>query len=227
MAVPPPSSPPLPSTPAPQHTPAAFTTSTAHAVPTTPSPTPAVQRAATSPTKPVPLRLPASLSSSLPADAGGRAALPVAPLSAPPAAASSGGSAQPVVQRLWGRSKKAAKPPVRHSATGALAAAAAATVASTVGTPLPAVRHEAAPPAYTPTAEGPPSHDPPSYAQAANGSAPPEYTAVPAGGFDPRELTDFQLDELVHRIIGRITRLIRTELRLDRERIGRLRDPRH
>nr|WP_104787884.1 hypothetical protein [Streptomyces sp. QL37]PPQ58891.1 hypothetical protein C5F59_21235 [Streptomyces sp. QL37] len=56
---------------------------------------------------------------------------------------------------------------------------------------------------------------------------PPEYAAVPPGGFDPRELTDFQLDELVHRIIGRITRLIRTELRMDRERIGRLRDPRH
>ncbi|MEU2878640.1 MULTISPECIES: hypothetical protein [Streptomyces] len=39
-------------------------------------------------------------------------------------------------------------------------------------------------------------------------------------------MTDFQLDELVHRIIGRVTRLIRTELRLDRERIGKLRDPR-
>ncbi|MYS40375.1 hypothetical protein GTW59_29825, partial [Streptomyces sp. SID89] len=55
---------------------------------------------------------------------------------------------------------------------------------------------------------------------------PPEYAEIPPGGFDPRELTDFQLDELVHRIIGRVTRLIRTELRLDRERIGKLRDPR-
>ncbi|OQD52341.1 hypothetical protein BM536_035845, partial [Streptomyces phaeoluteigriseus] len=43
----------------------------------------------------------------------------------------------------------------------------------------------------------------------------------------PRALTDFQLDELTHRLTGRITRLLRTELRLDRERIGRLRDPRH
>ncbi|MBX4179100.1 extensin, partial [Streptomyces geysiriensis] len=51
-------------------------------------------------------------------------------------------------------------------------------------------------------------------------------TPSPAGGFDPRELTDFQLDELVHRIIGRVTRLVRTELRMDRERVGRLRDPR-
>ncbi|KOU38030.1 hypothetical protein ACFWHQ_09055 [Streptomyces sp. NPDC060334] len=58
------------------------------------------------------------------------------------------------------------------------------------------------------------------------GGPPPGYTAVPAGSFDPRELTEFQLDELVHRIIDRVTRLVRTELRMDRERIGRLRDPR-
>ncbi|MGX1915044.1 hypothetical protein ACWIID_40410 [Streptomyces phaeochromogenes] len=54
----------------------------------------------------------------------------------------------------------------------------------------------------------------------------PEYTPVAKGQFDPRALTDFQLDELTHRLIGRITRLVRTELRLDRERIGKLRDPR-
>ncbi|WP_416986823.1 extensin, partial [Streptomyces sp. T028] len=51
--------------------------------------------------------------------------------------------------------------------------------------------------------------------------------ASPPPAFDPRALTDFQLDELTHRLTGRITRLLRTELRLDRERIGRLRDPRH
>ncbi|MEU7188941.1 hypothetical protein [Streptomyces sp. NPDC045369] len=54
----------------------------------------------------------------------------------------------------------------------------------------------------------------------------PDDAGPPAAAFDPRALTDFQLDELVHRIIGRVTRLIRTELRMDRERIGRLRDPR-
>ncbi|MFL1902001.1 extensin [Streptomyces tauricus] len=64
---------------------------------------------------------------------------------------------------------------------------------------------------------------PPPYEQ---GGPPPAYTAVAKGQFDPRSLTDFQLDELTHRLIGRITRLIRTELRLDRERIGKLRDPR-
>ncbi|WP_033038709.1 hypothetical protein [Streptomyces monomycini] len=54
----------------------------------------------------------------------------------------------------------------------------------------------------------------------------PDAADPSATAFDPRALTDFQLDELVHRIIGRVTRLIRTELRMDRERIGRLRDPR-
>ncbi|WP_327114178.1 hypothetical protein OG206_09360 [Streptomyces sp. NBC_01341] len=45
--------------------------------------------------------------------------------------------------------------------------------------------------------------------------------------FAPRELKEDQVAELVHRLIGPMTRLLRTELRLDRERIGRLRDPRH
>lgn len=44
--------------------------------------------------------------------------------------------------------------------------------------------------------------------------------------FDARKLSDGQLDELTHRLISPLTRLLRAELRLDRERIGRLRDPR-
>ncbi|MFS8200423.1 hypothetical protein ACLVWQ_17270 [Streptomyces sp. CWNU-52B] len=64
---------------------------------------------------------------------------------------------------------------------------------------------------------------PPSYSESEDL---PEYSAVAEGQLDPRSLTDFQLDELTHRLIGRITRLVRTELRLDRERIGKLRDPR-
>ncbi|EFL38110.1 conserved hypothetical protein [Streptomyces griseoflavus Tu4000] len=51
-------------------------------------------------------------------------------------------------------------------------------------------------------------------------------TPAPGPAFDPRSLTDFQLDDLTHRLVGRITRHLRTELRLDRERVGRLRDPR-
>ncbi|MFC9020617.1 hypothetical protein ACFTZG_31465, partial [Streptomyces albidoflavus] len=74
-----------------------------------------------------------------------------------------------------------------------------------------------APPPYTPGGSG---------GSSSAGEEPPAYSAVAQGGMDPRELTDFQLDELVHRIIGRVTRLVRTELRMDRERIGRLRDPR-
>ncbi|MEU8890826.1 extensin [Streptomyces sp. NPDC048442] len=76
------------------------------------------------------------------------------------------------------------------------------------------------PPPYTP---GPP---PPAYDSGGSGDRPPAHSDVEEGGFDPRALTDFQLDELTHRLTGRITRLLRTELRLDRERIGRLRDPR-
>ncbi|CAM5398523.1 hypothetical protein SATRM34S_02066 [Streptomyces atroolivaceus] len=45
--------------------------------------------------------------------------------------------------------------------------------------------------------------------------------------FKPRELKEDQMAELVHRMIGPLTRLLRNELRLDRERIGKLRDPRH
>ncbi|MEU1299195.1 hypothetical protein [Streptomyces shenzhenensis] len=67
------------------------------------------------------------------------------------------------------------------------------------------------------------SDPPPAYD---SGEPPPGYSPVAKGQFDPRSLTDFQLDELTHRLVGRITRLIRTELRLDRERIGKLRDPR-
>ena len=43
---------------------------------------------------------------------------------------------------------------------------------------------------------------------------------------DLTDLTGGQLDELTHRLIGPLTRLLRIELRLDRERTGRLRDPR-
>ncbi|MFD3581960.1 hypothetical protein [Streptomyces sp. NPDC058683] len=103
-------------------------------------------------------------------------------------------------------------------------------------TPAAGVRAERQPP--------PPSDPPPSYSGSAadsgsssgsssgsgsgSGSSsadpPPGYQAVEAGGFDPRALTEFQVDALVHRIIDRITRHVRTELRRDRERVGKLRD---
>jgi hypothetical protein len=37
-------------------------------------------------------------------------------------------------------------------------------------------------------------------------------------------LKEGQLDELTHRLSGPLTRLLRMELRFDRERVGRLRD---
>lgn len=44
--------------------------------------------------------------------------------------------------------------------------------------------------------------------------------------FDARKLTEPQTDELVRRLFGPLARLLRTEFRLDRERIGRQRDAR-
>ncbi|WP_461031274.1 hypothetical protein [Streptomyces mayteni] len=74
-----------------------------------------------------------------------------------------------------------------------------------------------------PTTSAPPAPPAPRTPRAA--SQPAERAApAPAAGFDPRALTPRQLDELTHRLTGRITRLLRAELRQDRERIGRLRD---
>ncbi|MGH3240128.1 MAG: hypothetical protein ACRDNL_07085 [Spirillospora sp.] len=42
-----------------------------------------------------------------------------------------------------------------------------------------------------------------------------------------RRVEDVDVDELVRHLIGPLTRLLRAELRMDRERIGRLRDPRN
>ncbi|MEF9905265.1 extensin [Streptomyces sp. P9-A2] len=103
-------------------------------------------------------------------------------------------------------------------------------------TPSPPTNAPGPPPPYTPGPQPPPPYTP--------GPPPPPYTPGPpppysrhdphpggggshsAQSFDPRTLTDAQLDELTHRLIGPLTRLLRTELRMDRERIGRLRDPR-
>ncbi|WP_435284014.1 hypothetical protein [Streptomyces koelreuteriae] len=135
-----------------------------------------------------------------------------------------------MVQRFWKKPKKTSETAPMNT-TGALASAAAATIAHSLTPRTAQTPRTAAPPPYTPPAPAPapapPRNPPPPYSAEPAPSAPPPYTEVPNGGFDPRDLTDFQLDELVHRLIGRITRLIRTELRMDRERIGRLRDPRH
>ncbi|MFI2049505.1 extensin [Streptomyces purpureus] len=91
--------------------------------------------------------------------------------------------------------------------------------------PLPISPTAAAPPTVqrTPQQEPPPPYSPHPPVTAPN-EPPPAYTPV---DFDARALTGAQVDELTHRLIGPLTRLLRTELRLDRERIGRLRDSRH
>lgn len=144
--------------------------------------------------------------------------------------------APPVVQR-------AVAAPRTAQAPGAVTAAAPAPAPAPASAPPAPVPVQRAPGGLLPTSartttavsavtargsssrgsSGGSADDPPPYEQ---GGPPPAYTAVAKGQFDPRSLTDFQLDELTHRLISRITRLIRTELRLDRERIGKLRDPR-
>ncbi|NGO72248.1 hypothetical protein [Streptomyces boncukensis] len=114
------------------------------------------------------------------------------------------------------------------SAVGSLAAHAAATVSTSLSRFRPQQGQGSGdqPPPYSPPGNTAQSPAPSPNGQSSGGEHPPGYTRVPAGAFDPKYLTDFQLDELAHQLIGRITRLIRTELRMDRERIGRLRDDR-
>ncbi|WP_037686403.1 hypothetical protein [Streptomyces aureocirculatus] len=125
-----------------------------------------------------------------------------------------------------------------RSATGALAANAAATVANTLErfrtgsqgqqgqqNQQPQQGQQNQQEDFDDPLPFPPDRNP-APVTSASSTPPPGYTRVPAGTFDPKALTDFQVDELVHRMIGRITRLVRTELRMDRERTGRLRDDR-
>ncbi|MBB5929488.1 hypothetical protein [Streptomyces echinatus] len=219
----------------------------------TPAPAPTTDGPAAAPDGPAGTPVPGSAPLPPPPTAGaGITAGTGAGAAPPPRPPASGASAQALpVQRFWRKqaspSGRRGTPAAGHSAVGALASAAAATVATDLSRGSgPAGGHRAeAPPPYTAgpgtppppygappggpashgtAPHGPPPGPPPPYA---DGGSPPAYTGVSAGAFDPRELTDFQLDELVHRIIGRVTRLIRTELRMDRERVGRLRDPRH
>ncbi|WP_436738197.1 hypothetical protein [Streptomyces sp. BBFR102] len=83
--------------------------------------------------------------------------------------------------------------------------------------PVPAVQRVTAPPRTTPAVvqRGTGGES--------KGKPPPSVTSQ----VNPRDLREDQVVELVNRLIGPMTRLLRTELRLDRERIGRLRDPRH
>ncbi|MEV6757230.1 extensin [Streptomyces sp. NPDC051214] len=166
-----------------------------------------VQRAAGTPRPPLPV---ARLTTpSAPSPTASAQPLPIARTATPAGAGH-------VVQRGFRSATR--------SATETLAASAAATVANTLGR-LRSSRQEPETVEDDPL-PFPPDRNTAAATSAATASAPPAYTRVPKGTFDPKDLTDFQLDELVHLMIGRITRLVRTELRMDRERIGRLRDDR-
>ncbi|MEV0736831.1 hypothetical protein AB0I51_12880 [Streptomyces sp. NPDC050549] len=163
-----------------------------------------------------------------PAPLGHRTSTPAAPPHPLPVQRSFSSAVSSTLNRV----RPARKAPGARTAGTGISTGIAATLGPSLAPAVPAVAPPPAgpPPAYTPPPSQPSSPadpPPPPYSStAAAASSPPAYEAIPAGQFDPRDLTDFQLDELVHRIIGRITRLIRTELRLDRERIGKLRDPR-
>jgi hypothetical protein len=94
--------------------------------------------------------------------------------------------------------------------------------------PVPSIQRRAAR-APTPPPTSPPTSPPRSTDTRSRGSGGGSGGGKSTGGtagFDARALTDGQFDELVHRLIGPLTRLLRAEFRHDRERIGKLRDPR-
>jgi hypothetical protein len=132
---------------------------------------------------------------------------------------------------------------VQRSSTTSPTPTATAPVTPVVPPALPSLQRDVnptsrpahSPASYPPPPPPPPNGPPPPYSAtepprrplpshaSREEEAPPTYTAV---NFDPRSLTQGQVDELTHKLAGPITRLLRTELRLERERIGKLRDPR-
>ncbi|SDD77073.1 hypothetical protein SAMN05216505_111216 [Streptomyces prasinopilosus] len=216
-----------------------------------PLPTPSSRSsAASAPPAPVPLRAPAAYAPALPVSALApappvqrattTAPSPVIPFPTAPSPAVPSPTAAPSVARLHAPAAPVLPDlavPVQRSVPTALKSfwkKLTGSPASSAQRP-PASSPQGPPPPYAPGTPPPPNtpgEPPPPYTP----GPPPPYSVRdphPGGGgprsaqsFDPRDLTDAQLDELTHRLIGPITRLLRTELRLDRERIGRLRDPR-
>ncbi|MCG7208172.1 hypothetical protein [Streptomyces arenae] len=131
----------------------------------------------------------------------------------------------PVVQR---DALTASRPPVLPAHSAHPVKRAPVTGSAPTRPQAPLTKSETPPPPPPPPSSPPPDDPPPSYSVSASAARedddPPAYTAIEEGGFDPRALTEYQVDALVHRIIDRITRQVRTELRRDRERVGKLRD---
>ncbi|MGQ4516050.1 hypothetical protein [Streptomyces sp. DW26H14] len=95
---------------------------------------------------------------------------------------------------------------------------------------FPSQSRQAAPPAAAPTGQrqeaGNTSNARRKAAEDGRKSTKAAMSRKTTGEFDARHLTDGQVDELLHRLVGPLTRMLRTEFRLDRERVGKLRDPR-
>ncbi|MFK0282238.1 hypothetical protein ACIQVL_17450 [Streptomyces sp. NPDC090499] len=162
-----------------------------------------------------------------------RAATPAAALPVKPATTTPATPAQPVPLRPTAPISGTAPLPVAPLGRVTVQREALGTghhpATSLKKAPATHTTHAVAPRTQTSRQPPPPDDPPPGYSATASGAddPPPGYTEVEAGGFDPRALTEFQVDALVHRIIDRITRHVRTELRRDRERVGKLRDFRH
>ncbi|MEV6394498.1 extensin [Streptomyces sp. NPDC051907] len=141
--------------------------------------------------------------------------------SQPPTARAAAPSSHPVQLTPVPRTPAVALPVQRRPATPSVPPQPAVPVALPPP-PLPAARRRTAP-SHPPTSHTPsPPPTTPTPKDADDGAPSPHTSAE----FDARALSGAQIDELTHRLIGPLTRLLRTELRLDRERIGKLRDPR-
>ncbi|MEV7784019.1 extensin [Streptomyces sp. NPDC088106] len=200
-----------------------------------PMPSAAGPKRASSP-GPVPLRAPAAFAPVLPAPAA--SSVPSAPSVQRAAKAAPAPAAAPSVTRLHTPTPPALPGPPATVQRAGVSTGLKSLWKKAVGPS--ASRTPGPPPAPTPGP--PPPYDPGPPPPYDAGQPPPYDPAQPppyslhdphpggrgphAGQFDPRALTDGQIDELTHRLLGPLTRLLRTELRMDRERIGRLRDPR-
>ncbi|MFB7408516.1 hypothetical protein ACFCZ2_15140 [Streptomyces sp. NPDC056202] len=132
-------------------------------------------------------------------------ARPVVPLARPSAARP---VARPVVQR---QAAAGATPSVTPAAAPAVPVVTPAPLQRTGAAPAPASAAHA-PRAATAVSRTAPTAPSPSV----------QRTAAAPGAAEPESPT--QLDELARRLVTPLSRLLRAELRADRERVGRLRD---
>ncbi|MFI0409265.1 hypothetical protein [Actinomadura sp. 3N508] len=90
---------------------------------------------------------------------------------------------------------------------------------------------QSAPPQTAPPQTAPPQTAPPQTAPTRATATDPVARPVAGrrdeGRPDARRPEEMDVDELARQLLGPLARLLRAELRMDRERVGRLRDPRN